>query len=102
MSTIYLHRTTAFDARVLGWSHRLRPLGQLPNSLVNSADISRCIISAPCRPTLRKAGGVWERLHYNSSNSNRVVLTTTNFQCVGRRVGSHLHLRASAQWSDRH
>jgi len=36
------------------------------------------------------------------SDPNRVVLTTTDSKRVGRRVGPHLHLHASAQRHDRH
>ena len=41
--------------------------------------ISRCIISATSQADVTEgSGGIWERLHYNWSDPNRVVLTTTD------------------------
>ena len=48
------------------------------------------------------SGGIWERLHYDWSNPNRAVLTTTDSNLWGARVGPHLHLHASSQRDYRH
>jgi hypothetical protein len=48
------------------------------------------------------SGGVWERLRYDWSDPNRVVLTTTDSNGVGRRLRSYLRLRAPAGWHHRH
>ena len=47
------------------------------------------------------SGGVWERLHYDWSDPDRVVLTDHRLQRVGRIVGLHLYLQAAAGWGDR-
>ena len=41
------------------------------------------------------SGGIWERLHYDWSDPNRVVLKDDRLQRVGRRVRPHLHLHGS-------
>ncbi len=46
------------------------------------------------------SGGIWERLHYDWSDPNHVVLTDDRLPHAGRRVGPHLQLHASAQRHD--
>ena len=41
--------------------------------------------------------GVWERLHYDWSDPNRVVMKTTDSKRVGRPLGPHLHVHAAAR-----
>ena len=48
------------------------------------------------------SGGVWERLHYDWSDPDRVVLTTTDSNAWGGRVRPHLHLHAQRRRDDRH
>ena len=40
------------------------------------------------------SGGVWERLHYDWSDPNRVVHDDHRLERVGRPLGPHLHLDA--------
>ncbi len=47
------------------------------------------------------SGGIWERLHYDWSNPNDVVLTTTDSN-MGRSIRPHLYLHASAKRHDRY
>src|SRR6185369_10829915 len=47
------------------------------------------------------SGGIWERLHYDWSNPDRVVLTTTDSNVWGGASG-HTYLHASVQRHDRH
>ena len=48
------------------------------------------------------SGGIWERLNYDWSNPLHVVLTTTDSNAVGRRLGPHLQLHASSRRQDGH
>ena len=47
------------------------------------------------------SGGIWERLHYDWSDPNRVVMTDYRLQHLGRPLGSHLHFHAAARRNDR-
>jgi hypothetical protein len=42
------------------------------------------------------SGGIWERLHYDWSNPNRVVMTTTDSNVWGRRSGHTYTFRRRA------
>jgi hypothetical protein len=48
------------------------------------------------------SGGVWERLHYDGSDPDRVVLTTTDSNVFRRRLRPHLHLHAQPRRHHRH
>ena len=48
------------------------------------------------------SGGIWERLHYDWSDPNRVVMTTTDSNVWGGALGPHLHPHAAARRDDRH
>ena len=43
------------------------------------------------------SGGVWERLHYDWSDPNHVVLTTTDSNRVGWRFRPHVHFHSPFQ-----
>ena len=47
------------------------------------------------------SGGIWERLHYDWSDPNHVVLTTTNSKYWGWRVRPHVYLYAEFRRDDR-
>src|SRR6478735_7088521 len=88
MSTIRLHQTTSLTAEqyVAG----LTDFGPGRSKLFgNSADEylkvhSRGLSEAD---VTEGSGGIWERLHYDWSNPNRVVLTTTDSNVWGGASG---------------
>ena len=47
------------------------------------------------------SGGIWERLHYDWSDPNHVVLTTTDSNLWGGASG-HIYNFTSSRWFDRH
>src|SRR5258708_6020653 len=101
MSTIHLHQTTTStpEQYVAG----LTDFGPGRSKLFgNSADD---YLKVHDRGTSQAdvtegSGGIWERLHYDWSDPNHVVLTDDRLQHAGRRVGPHLQLHASAQRLD--
>ena len=103
MSTIHLHRTsTATPEQYIAG---LTDFGPGRSKLFgNSADAYLKVHhrGSSQADVTEGSGGIWERLHYDWSDPSRVVLTTTEIQCVGWRVGPHLHIQASAQRHDRH
>jgi hypothetical protein len=63
---------------------------------------SRSIPWGPPRPTSRRVRAAsWERLHYDWSDPNRVVLTTTDSNAWGGDSG-HLHFHTQSRRNDRH
>ena len=48
------------------------------------------------------SGGVWERLHYDWSDPNHVVLTTTDSNLWGGDSGHTLHVHAAGRRPNRH
>jgi hypothetical protein len=102
MSTIHLHKTTTAtpEQYVAG----LTDFGPGRSKLFgNSADeYLKLHDRGPSRADVTEgSGGIWERLHYDWSDPNRVVLTTTDSN-VGRCVWPHLHIHASAKRHHRH
>ena len=103
MSTIHLHQTTTStpEQYIAG----LTDFGPGRSKLFgNSADEYLKVHhrGRSQADVTEGSGGIWERLHYDWSDPNHVVLTTTDSNTVGRRVRPHLHLHASAQRHDRH
>jgi hypothetical protein len=88
MSTIRLHRTTSITAEQ--YIAALTNFGPGRSDLFgNSADEylkvhQRGVSEAD---VTEGSGGVWERLHYDWSNSDRVVLTTTDSNVWGGSSG---------------
>ena len=88
MSTIHLHQTTTLtpEQYVAG----LTAFGPGPSKLFgNSADEYLKVHdrdSAQADVT-EGSGGIWERLHYDWSDPNRVVLTTTDSNTWGGASG---------------
>src|SRR3954470_22529640 len=100
MSTIHLHQTTTATPEqfVAG----LTDFGPGRSKLFgNSADEYLKVHhrGRSQADVTEGSGGIWERLHYDWSDPNRVVLTTTDSNTWGR-VGPHLHLYAQAQRHD--
>jgi hypothetical protein len=87
MSTIRLHHTTTStpEQYVAG----LTDFGPGRSKLFgNSADeYLKGITVAPLRPTSQGSGGIWERLHYDWSDPNHAVLTTTDSNTWGGASG---------------
>ena len=103
MSTIHLHQTTTATPEqfVAG----LTDFGPGRAELFpNSADDDLKVHSqGPNQADVTEgSGGVWERLHYDWSDPNRVVLTTTDSNTWGGTLWLHLHLSAAAQRGDRY
>ena len=48
------------------------------------------------------SGGIWERLHYDWSDPNHVVLTTTDSNTWGGASGHTYIFHTSSRWFDRH
>ena len=46
------------------------------------------------------SGGIWERLHYDWSDLNHVVLTTTDSNLWGGASGHTYDLHPTARWDD--
>lgn len=89
MSTIHLHRTTSLTPeQYIAGLHRFRTC-RSEGSLANSAD--EYLKVHPPWPAQaerqRGSGGTWERLHYNWSDPNHVVLTTTDSNLWGGASG---------------
>ena len=88
MSTIHLHRTTSLtpEQYVAG----LTDFGPGRSKLFgNSADDYLKVHSrGPSQADVTEgSGGIWERLHYDWSNPDRVVLTTTDSNIWGGASG---------------
>ena len=63
---------------------------------------SRSTTEGPTGPTSPRApSGTWERLHYDWSDPDRVVLTTTDSNAWGGALRPHLHLHQAARRHDR-
>ena len=89
MPTIHLHADDHRDARaVRRRAHRLRagPLEALRQQRRRAT--SRCTTRARGQADVTEgSGGIWERLHYDWSDPNRVVLTTTDSNVWGGHSG---------------
>ena len=88
MSTIHLHRTTTATPKqyVAG----LTDFGPGRSKLLgNSADAYLKVhhLGGSHADVTEGSGGIWERLHYDWSDPNRVVLTTTDSNVWGGRSG---------------
>jgi hypothetical protein len=88
MSTIHLHRTTTLtpDQYIAG----LTDFGPGRSKLFgNSAEeYLKVHHLGPAQADVTEgSGGIWERLHYNWSDPNRVVLTTTHSNAWGGASG---------------
>jgi hypothetical protein len=88
MSTIHLHRVTTVtsDQYVAG----LTDFGPGRSKIFgNSADEYLQVHhrGASHADVTEGSGGIWERLHYNWSDSNRVVLSTTDSNVWGSASG---------------
>jgi len=88
MSTIYLHQTTALtpEQYIAG----LTDFGPGRAKLFGNSDDEYLKVhtrgSAEADVT-EGSGGIWERLHYNWSDPNHVVLTTTDSNVWGGNSG---------------
>ena len=103
MSTIHLHQTTTLtpEQYVAG----LTDFGPGRAKLFgNSADEYLKVHNrGPSKANVTEgSGGIWERLQYDWSDPNHVVLTTTDSNTWGGRVRPHLQLPTSSRWFDRH
>jgi hypothetical protein len=99
MPTVHLHQTLTPEQYVAG----LTDFGPGRSKLFgNSADEYLKVHErgGSQADVTEGSGGIWERLHYDWTDPNRVVLTTTPTRV--RRVRPHLHLQASSQRHDRH
>jgi hypothetical protein len=88
MSTIHLHRTTTLtpEQYIAG----LTDFGPGRSKLFgNSADAYLKVHyrDRSLADVTEGSGGIWERLHYDWSDSNRVVLTTTDSNLWGGASG---------------
>jgi hypothetical protein len=88
MSTIHLHQTTTLtpEQYVVG----LTDFGPGRSKLFgNSADEYLKVhhLGQSKADVTEGSGGIWERLHYDWSNPNRVVLTTTDSNTWGGASG---------------
>lgn len=88
MSTIRLHRTTHLTAEQ--YIAGLTDFGPGRSKLFgNSADeyLELHVLGRTTADVTEGSGGIWERLHYDWSNPNRVVLTTTDSNVWGGASG---------------
>ncbi len=88
MSTIHLHRTTSLTPEQ--YLAGLTDFGPGRSKLFgNSADDYLKVHSrGPSQADVTEgSGGIWERLHYDWSNPDRVVLTTTDSNIWGGASG---------------
>ena len=88
MSTIHLHRTTHLTAEQ--YIAGLTDFGPGRSSLFgNSADeyLKLHHLGRTKADVTEGSRGIWERLHYDWSNPNRVVLTTTDSNVWGGASG---------------
>ena len=103
MSTIHLHQRTTLTPEQ--YVRGLTDFGPGRSKLFgNSADEYLKVHrqSHTGADVTEGSGGIWERLHYDWSDLNRVVLNYDRLQRLGRGVEPHLHLHASAKWHDRY
>jgi hypothetical protein len=96
MSTIHLHQTTTLTPAqyVAG----LTDFGLGRSKIFgNSADEYLKVHSKGAHDTdvTEGSGGIWERLHYDWSNPNRVVLTTTDSNTGEARQAMYIPSRVS-------
>ena len=103
MATIRLHRTTSLtpEQYVAG----LTDFGPGRSKIFgNSVDEYLKVHSrgATQADVTEGANGIWERLHYDWSDPLHGVLTTTDSNHVGRRIGAHLYLHPPSRRFDRH
>jgi hypothetical protein len=88
MSTIHLHRTTHLTAEQ--YIAGLTDFGPGRSKLFgNSADeyLKVHVRGRTTADVTEGSGGIWERLHYDWSNRDRVVLTTTDSNVWGGASG---------------
>ena len=88
MSTIHLHRTTTATPKQ--YVARLTDFGPGRSKLFgNSADAYLKVhhLGGSHADVTEGWGGIWERLHYDWSDPNRVVLTTTDSNVWGGASG---------------
>src|SRR5882672_9975044 len=77
-----------FDARAVhSWSHRLGP-GRSKFFGNSAEEYLKVHHLGPLQADVTEgSGGIWERLHYNWSDPNRVVLTTSDSNVWGGASG---------------
>ena len=88
MSTIHLHRTTTLTPEQ--YVAALTDFGPGRSEVFpNSADAYLKVHRSACdtADVTEGSGGIWERLHYDWSNPDRVVLTTTDSNTWGGASG---------------
>src|SRR5262245_23112263 len=103
MSTIHLHQTTTStpEQYVAG----LTDFGPGRSKLFgNSADdYLKVHDRGPSQADVTEgSGGIWERLHYDWSDPNHVVLTTTDSNTWGGASGHTYTFTPPSRWFDRH
>src|SRR6187200_683453 len=102
MSKIHLHETRSLtpEQYVSGLTHFSPGRSKV---LRNSADdyLKVHSVGSTEADVTEGSGGVWERLHYDWSNPDRVVLTISGPNSGGRRVRLHVHLQADTGREDR-
>ena len=103
MSTIHLHQTTTStpEQYVAG----LTDFGPGRSKLFgNSADeYLKVHDRGPSQADVTEgSGGIWERLHYDWSDPNHVVLTTTDSNTWGGASGHTYTFTRRPEWFDRH
>jgi hypothetical protein len=88
MSTIHLHKTTTLtpEQYVAGLTDFGPGRSKLfPNSADTDLKVHR--LGPKDADVTEGSGGIWERLHYDWSDPNHVVLTTTDSNTWGGRSG---------------
>jgi hypothetical protein len=88
MSTIHLHQTTNLtpEQYIAGLTDFGPGRSKLfPNSADEYLEVHQ--LGATQADVSEGSGGIWERLHYDWSNPNRVVLTTTDSNIWGGASG---------------
>lgn len=102
MSTIHLHQQTNLtpEQYIAGLTDFGPGRAKLfPNSADEYLKVHQQ--SRTAADVTEGSGGVWERLDYDWSDPNHVVLTTTDSNIWGS-IRTHLHFHPSAQRLDRH
>jgi hypothetical protein len=103
ISTIHLHETTTSTPEQYLAGLTDFGLGR-SNAFSNSADeYLKVHDRGPSQADVTEgSGGIWERLHYDWSDPDHVVLTTTDSNTWGGASGHTYTLETPARWFDRH
>jgi hypothetical protein len=103
MSTIHLHRTTTLTPEQ--YIAALTDFGPGRSEVFpNSADAYLKVHRSDCdtADVTEGSGGIWERLHYDWSDPERVVLTTTDSNTWGGASGHTYVFKRRGRRHDRH